>query len=229
MPASAQQGSTLLLWPVNPVIEGDARATALWLENPGEASVTLQVQVYAWSQEDGRTSYQGQEEVVGTPPVVTIAPHDRQLIRLTRTSPPSATPEMAYRVIVDEIPTRDGASTPGAAVSFRMRYSLPLFAYSQALQGKGAQARPAPSLTWRTGTDEEGDFLEIRNNGRGHARLTDLAFSDAGGTGEGAGLFGYVLAGATMRWPLPKAGDPAGQLLASVNGDNRRLIERAVE
>lgn len=228
VPADAQQGSTLLLWPVNSVIESDARAAALWLENPGDAPVTLQVQVYAWSQGDGRNIYQEQQDVIGTPPVVTIAPQGRQLIRLTRTAAPGTAPETAYRVIVDEIPARKAVAAPGAAVSFRMRYSLPLFVYSRAGHGQGERARTGPSITWHVGTDEDGSFLQIRNAGTGHARLTDLAFAGAGAKDGNAGLFGYVLAGAIMRWPVAE-GEATGELHASVNGGDRGPIERAVE
>ena len=83
-PLSAQPTGSILLWPVNPVIEGDARAAALWLENPGELPITLQVQIYSWIQEDGRNVYANQEEILGSPPIVSIQPGERQLVRLTR-------------------------------------------------------------------------------------------------------------------------------------------------
>ena len=41
--ALAQQHGSLLIWPVNPVIEADKKAAALWLENPGKWPITLQV------------------------------------------------------------------------------------------------------------------------------------------------------------------------------------------
>ena len=92
-PAAAQQPGSILIWPINPVIEGDDRAAALWLENPGKAPVTLQVRVYAWAQLDGRDAYAPQDEVLGTPPIVSIQPGERQLIRLTRTTPPPTVAE----------------------------------------------------------------------------------------------------------------------------------------
>ena len=91
-PAGAQQPGSLLIWPVNPVIEGDARAAALWLENPGKAPITLQVRIYAWTQQDGGNAYAEQDEVIGTPPIVSIEPGQRQLVRLTRTTPPPPPP-----------------------------------------------------------------------------------------------------------------------------------------
>lgn len=226
-PVAAQSApGSILIWPVNPVIEGDARAAALWLENPGKTPVTLQVRVYNWAQLDGRDVYAPQDEVLGTPPIVSIQPGERQLVRLTRTTPPPAAAEKPYRVIVDEIPTSDGIAAPGAAVSFRMRYSLPLFSYAKTEARKSKPPVPAPALAWRTGSG----FLEIRNNGAGHARLTDVAFT--GSTGRSAvadGLFGYVLPGATMRWPLPPGTTVSGNLVAAVNGQPSASIERFPE
>lgn len=264
-PAAAQaNGGSILIWPVGPVIEADQRAAALWLENPGSAPVTLQVRIYAWAQVGGKNAYALQDAVLGTPPIVTIAPGAKQLIRLTRTVDIPAGTEAAYRVIVDEIPAARAAAEAGAAVSFRMRYSLPLFAYGQGLVSPAAQAKsaprrkgsqrasfeggaalpqsgppePAPLLDWRTGTDTDGHFLEIRNRGAHHARLTDVGFAPSGTNGSNAfgaatlakGLFGYILPGATMRWPLtadvPLAAPGAsGTLVAAINGAAAAPIE----
>ena len=264
-PAAAQgNGGSILIWPVGPVIEANQRAAALWLENPGSAPVTLQVRVYAWAQVDGKNAYAPQETILGTPPIVTIAPGEKQLVRLTRTADTAAGTEAAYRVVVDEIPAAKSPTEAGAAVSFRMRYSLPLFAYGPRLASPGVQPPSAPPrkgskeasakggaalphsgppepgamLDWRTGTDGDGRYLEIRNRGVIHARLTDVGFANSGAGGAqpataslAKGLFGYVLPNATMRWPLaaegpaPAPGAPA-TLMAAINGGAAAPIER---
>ena len=237
-PAAAQEEAapgrpgSILIWPVNPVIGADDRAAALWLENPGGAPTTLQIRIYAWAQADGGNVYAPQDAILGTPPIVTIAPGERQLIRLTRTAASPARTEQAYRVVVDEIPAAEGPAGAGAAVRFRMRYSLPLFAYGEGLadgsapgaRGKRAPASPAapeadPTLLWRTGRDADGAFLEIRNAGPIHARLTGVALvGDGGSVPVAEGLLGYVLPGAAMRWPIAADARDASELLASING-----------
>ena len=230
-PAGAQQPGSLLIWPVNPVIEGDARAAALWLENPGKAPITLQVRIYAWTQQDGGNAYAEQDEVIGTPPIVSIEPGQRQLVRLTRTTPPPPpAAETPYRIVVDEVPTGNASVAPGASVSFRMRYSLPLFSYSRRGNGKAKPPAPAPQISWRAGADAGGRFLEIRNDGSGHARLTDVDFATGAQKSTVAqGLLGYVLPGASMRWPLPGTLGAVGDLVATVNGKVRVVIERRQE
>lgn len=222
--ASAQSPGSLLIWPVSPVIEGHQPAAALWLENPGKTPITLQVRVYAWAQQNGENVYAPQQDILGTPPILSIAPGERQLIRLTRLGPPPGVPEKPYRVIVDQIPTADTPTATGAAVTFRMRYSLPLFSYAEKSAEKN---RIAPALAWRQVSESGGRFIEIRNTSGGHARLSNVAFSSSGKRSQVAeGLFGYVLPGATMRWPLPEGVDARGELMATLNGKAMARIER---
>jgi fimbrial chaperone protein len=217
-PAFAQSGP-ILIWPVNPTIQPDARSTALWLENPGKAPIQLQVRVFAWQQSGEGDAYAAQTDVIGTPPMVTIAPGSKQLVRLTRTQPAPARSEQAFRVIVDEIPLPGATSSADSAarIQFRMRYAIPLFSYGAGYAEPDRKASPsAQSLAWRIVGEGHARFLEIRNTGATHARLVDAAF-DADAKPFAPGLLGYVLAGSTMRWALPD-GAGAGALRISVNG-----------
>lgn len=225
-PAAAQQGpGAILIWPVNPVIEADRQAGALWLENPGRTPVTLQVRVYAWAQADGKNVYAETNEVIGTPPIVTIAPGEKQLIRLTRTGPAPTGFEAAYRLIVDEIPAQEAdAGKPGASVAFRMRYSLPLFAIGTSAPRADSKApAPTPRLGWRIVEGSGEPMVEIRNTGPVHARLTAATLGD---TVLAPGLLGYVLPGQAMRWPLPSGAKKDAVLTAAVNGGDAGSIMR---
>lgn len=227
VPAGAQTvPGAVLIWPVNPVIEAERQAGALWLENPGKTPVTLQIRIYAWAQADGKNVYAEQTAVVGTPPIATIAPGEKQLVRLTRTTPPPAAYEAPYRIVIDEIPIdTPGSSSSGAAVAFRMRYSLPLFVLGTNAPKKNAAALALiPSLGWRivgAGSDRQ---LEIRNDSPVHARLTDASLGD---TPLATGLLGYVLPGQTMRWPIAASiSSNATSFTASVNGAPTAPIAR---
>lgn len=227
-PAGAQAApGAVLIWPVTPVIEADRQAGALWLENPGKTPVTLQVRIYAWAQANGKNVYADQGEVIGTPPIVTIAPGEKQLVRLTRTMPPPAGHETPFRIVIDEIPVDSGPAATGAAVAFRMRYSLPLFILGKAAAKKdGNPPAPVPALAWRivgAGADRQ---VEVRNDGVVHARLTDASL---GGTPIATGLLGYVLPGQTMRWPLPVAAPSGAAFSVAVNGAPAAPIDRRAD
>lgn len=221
--APLHAAGSLLIWPVDPVMEAEARAVALWLENRGDQPLLLQLRVFAWTQQQGENRQDRQNEVVGTPPMIEIAPGGRQLVRLTRLAAVPAGQERAYRVIVDEIPRAAPGSTPaGAGVQFQMRYSIPLFVYGEGLRPLRAQDKPdAPPLplVWRTVEQDGVRYLEVQNQGSLHARLTAAELRRGNvRVGMAEGLLGYVLAGATMRWRLPDGVPLQATFLASVNG-----------
>lgn len=230
VPAYSREPGAVLIWPVNPVIDADKRAAALWLENPGKTPVTLQIRIYSWAQADGRNLYADTQEVAGTPPIVTIPPGEKQLIRLTRIGAVPAARETPYRIVIDEIPASEEAGTQGAAIAFRMRYSLPLFVEGGPARKSSSASPSAPELSWRIVSTPEGRFVEVRNRGDAHARLTEAAI------GEGSarvilsdGLLGYVLPGQAMRWPLPGDARPSGPLIAAVNGLAAAPIAQAAD
>ncbi|MFJ4195854.1 molecular chaperone [Pseudomonas sp. NPDC089534] len=226
----AQAASSVLIWPIDPVLEADQQASALWLENRGDEVATLQIRVFGWSQSGFEEQYRNQREVIGSPPVAKIEPGQKQLVRLTRTRDVPPGQELAYRIIIDEIPSaRPPAAEEGktaAAIRFQMRYSVPLFAYGAGLWSKEDSTRQRdpkgigmPQLSWRTVAVDGRPYVEVRNQGAVHARLTDVALRQGGQSKPLAeGLLGYVLPGAVMRWPAPGplAGEPALQV--RVNG-----------
>lgn len=225
-----QAATSVLIWPIDPVLEAEQKAGALWLENRGTAPANLQVRVFAWRQGDYDDQYQAQREIIGSPPVANIAPGQKQLIRLTRTGASPVGQEQAYRIIIDEIPPAlpDAANTdkPQAAIRFQMRYSVPLFVYGQGLWGKPdatGQRNPGsvgkPALSWRQVSVQGRPFVEIRNTGPVHARLTDVVLQQGGQNRPLVeGLLGYVLPGASMRWPVPQPMTATSVLKGRVNG-----------
>jgi fimbrial chaperone protein len=228
--AKVQAASSVLIWPIDPVLEADQQASALWLENRGSETANLQIRVFAWSQSGFNDQYQNQRDVIGSPPVAKIEPGQKQLVRLTRTREIPPGQELAYRIIIDEIssatpPVADAGKT-AAAIRFQMRYSVPLFAYGVGLWSKEDTTRQRdpkgiglPDLSWRTVAVDGRTYVEVRNQGAVHARLTDVVLKQGSQSKPLVeGLLGYVLPGAIMRWPAPGpiAGEPALQV--RVNG-----------
>ncbi|NER61673.1 molecular chaperone [Pseudomonas sp. MAFF212428] len=227
---TAQAATSVLIWPIDPVLEADQKAGALWLENRGDTPASLQVRVFAWRQGEFDDQFQAQREIIGSPPVATLAAGQKQLIRLTRTAQSPAGQEQAYRIIIDEIPpalpATDANTPPQAAIRFQMRYSVPLFVYGQGLWGKpdadgkrDAAGVGKPRLSWRQVSVQGKPYVEIRNVGPVHARLTDVVMQQGSQSRPVVeGLLGYVLPGATMRWPAPTSASTATVLKGRVNG-----------
>jgi fimbrial chaperone protein len=240
--AAAQAQSSIMLWPLDPVIEEDQRASAMWLENRGAQTVSLQIRVLAWSQSGGEDQYEAQEVVLASPPLAVIPPGQRQLVRLmnTRTAPDGK--EVAYRVLVDELPNTDAAGQGGngpagsaMGIKLQIRYSVPLF-----VSGKGHWTKPRadrkrdpataaqPVLSWRTDSEGPAHFLVVRNTGSARARLTAVQWvREADAQTINPGLLGYVLPGAEMRWRLAAAPPPGYVPRATVNAGETPLLLRA--
>ena len=228
-PAQAQ--TSVMIWPLDPVIEDDQRAGALWLENRGTRAVSLQVRVLSWSQAGNEEHYDSQDAVQPSPPVATIQPGQRQMVRLMKTQGPAEGVEAAYRILVDELPPVDTATGMESAdassmgIKLQIRYSVPLF-----VSGKNHWTKPRPdrkretasatqpTLSWRTERVGDEHFLVVRNRGAAHARLTAVQWTRGSDHQViNAGLLGYALAHSQMRWRLAAAPPSGYALQARIN------------
>lgn len=64
--------------------------------------------------------------------------------RRIKQTPPAAGKELAYRVVLDEIPTPRNPGENQAGLTFQRRYSVPLFVYGTGLNTDSAR----PALRW---------------------------------------------------------------------------------
>lgn len=231
LPLPAAASGSILIWPLNPVIESTATSTAMWVENRGKQVATMQLRVFAWDQEQGEDRYQAQTTVIGSPAIFRIEPGKRQLVRLTRTQSPPAGKELAYRVLIDEIPmaadSHAGSATdsgpdrvPPSGIRFQLRYSIPLFSYGAGIASKSTAGTEAPRLQWRHGTNGDQHCIEIVNRGSTHAKLTGISTRAADGHDRGVtgGGLSYVLAGSYRRLALPAAAAAPVSVRAGING-----------
>ena len=212
---AAASASGLQVSPVTLTLQAAQNADGLWLSNTGDTVVHAQVRVYRWTQENGAEKLTPSRELLVSPPMVQLAASERQLIRVIRTGAPAGTVEDSYRVIIDELPVEVKEKK---GLQLVLRYSVPIFLAS-------ANAPAAPSgLTWAVRQEEGHPVLEVANGGGMHAQLADLEFVDNAGrrTQVHAGLMGYVLPGARMRWPLKTSAEVftlGGVLETKINGN----------
>ncbi|HEI6964505.1 TPA: molecular chaperone [Yersinia enterocolitica] len=220
--------ASVLIWPIDPVIGSDDKATALWLENKDSQPVYLQVRVLEWQQKAGKDDYNSQTSILASPPVATILPGKRQLIRLIKNTQVPPGQEQAFRILIDEIPRKDpneDAPTPSLnmGLKFQMRYSIPLFIYGAGLKPENAN-NPETffplNLSYRLINDSGEQWLSIRNQGHTHARISQVSLQNKA---INKGLMGYVLPGNEMRFSVPKTANE-GQLTALVNSNTKPIV-----
>ncbi|WP_368529789.1 molecular chaperone [Enterobacter cloacae] len=217
-----QAAATILLWPIDPWLAADAKATELWIQNQGNSPTTMQVRIVRWKQEGGFERYSAQQDVVASPPIVTIAAGSKQLIRLIKQGTVPVGVEQAYRIIVDEIPQPDNKAEPAIGLKLQMRYSIPLFVYGQGIPTRKEGAHHAlvdtRTLSWRVTHEGGQPHLEVNNRGDVHVRLSQVSLVQDGQKRPVAeGLLGYVLAGSIRSWAIPAGIRQPDQMRAQIN------------
>lgn len=215
--AGYASASGLQVAPTTLSLKASQNADGLWLSNTGDNVIHAQVRVYHWTQNEQGDQLLASRGLVISPPMLQLAPGDRQLIRVIRVgAPPNGADatEDAYRLAIDELPI----DTEGKrGLQFVLHYSLPIF-----IEPAGTKA--APQLQWNLYRHGEQVMLQVSNRGGSHAQLAALGYIDIHGQRMeiNPGLLGYVLPGATMQWmlkPPASAFTVGGTLEAMINGE----------
>lgn len=193
-------------------------AQSLWLANTSDSVMHAQVRVLHWTQQEGQDQLEPSRALVASPPLVEIAPGQRQMVRLVRLDTSVQTTEQAFRLLIDELP-RDPDQPATQGLSFLLQYSLPVFVTPQ-----GVDAQETLSAELLSDADAS-VVLSVHNTGTRRARLSNLLLEAEGGerTVLAQGLLGYVLAGQQMAWPLNlpvQTPLEAGNIKARINDDD---------
>ena len=172
--------------PVTLQLQPNVRAAQLTLTNQGDAPVTFDLSVMAWSQSGGQDVLSSTQAVVVAPATLTLAPGKAQTVRLARLGNPTLS-EQADRLIVTERPSI------GAGVTTRLQLILPLF---DGPVSDAPSADPATDLNFQASLSPDG-HLTLTNPGTAHLRLSGLEVQ-VGGRWQPVPLL-YLLAGQGRR------------------------------
>jgi fimbrial chaperone protein len=194
---SLAHAASLQVQPAMLDVAAPGAAATLTLRNEGTAPINVQVRVFRWSQSDGEERLEPTDDVVASPPAVTLAPNADYVTRVVRLTKRPVEGEETYRLLVDELP--DAAQARGNSVKLLVRHSIPVFFT--------ASDRTPPAISWSISKRGEQVVLSARNAGSSHLRISALSLGDEGGKtiSFGRGLVGYALGRATMRWTAPGA------------------------
>ncbi len=200
--ASPLQAQSLKVSPIMIDLPAGAGGSIFTLETDNKEGVAVQVRVFRWSQADGGDKLEKTEDVVVSPPMLTVRGGAPSTIRLVRVAKSPVSGEETYRVFIDEIPDRK--KLQAGSVALAIRQSVPVFF-------AGIDVRPA-SITWRAVERRGKLVLEASNAGQKRMKLFRLAVTDEKNHDlvKNGGL-AYVLGGQTKAWELSGAG--AGKVL----------------
>jgi fimbrial chaperone protein len=187
----AVRAQGLRVLPVNIQMAPGQKATTMTVVNEGSVATTVQIRTYAWNQPDGNDQLDASNEVVVSPPMASIAPGAKQLIRLVLRHSPQER-EATYRILLDQIPAA-GAS---GVVQIVLRMSIPIFVQPS--------IRALPHVQFHIESDAGHLSLVGVNDGLRHEVIRDIVLlsSDGSKLWTESSSSPYILAGATRRWPI---------------------------
>ena len=143
----------------------EARPSAVMrVENRGSAVVTVQLQAMRWSQSGNREQLDTSRELLATPQVFRLRPGQVQVVRIALLRPVDEQRELAYRLLLDEVPPPPAADFRGLQMALRI--SMPVFVQPRS----PATADLAAMMVEHDGQRQ----LRLHNRGQAHLQLTGL-------------------------------------------------------
>ena len=193
--APAGAGS-LQVEPVLVDITAPGAASTVTVRNQGTDPINAQIRVFKWSIVNGKEQLNPTDDVVASPPSVTLTPKGQYVVRIVRTSKQPVVGEESYRLLVDQLP--DLSQQRNGAVNLMVRYSIPVFF--------GAANRKIPTVAWSVAPNGDKITLTARNSGERRLRISALSLRDASGKSLsfGNGLAGYALGQSAVSWTVPR-------------------------
>jgi fimbrial chaperone protein len=170
--------------PIRLELKQPRRAVSMEVQNTGDRPAQIQVERYRWlADREGEDLLEPTEEVIATPPIFTLAPGQKQIVRVIAFGAPDPAKEAAYRVILQETALDD---PPPNVVRALLRISIPMFI---------TPARARPSLAVSSSRESDVWWLFLENTGNAHAQVTGARTAG----GEPIKANGYLLPGERRR------------------------------
>jgi fimbrial chaperone protein len=210
MCASVANASKIGVSPVRLTLSDNQKIDSLSVRNNGSEPITMQMEVLSWSQREGKAVFAATRELLANPPIFTIPAGNSQLVRVGLRRAPDAQRELAYRVILEELPPPPNPDAMGMFMTIRI--SLPVFVLPE--------IDTKPVLLWQAARTSQGALkISLSNNGNAHIQIKNFKLSllDSAQPWLTQQTSDYVLAGQSRDWILPVNADyptpPSGDTL----------------
>lgn len=159
--------SAIIISPVQLGLSAINPVTSFKVTNDTNSAITYQSKALTWEQINGLDSQNETEDLVITPPIVTIKPKTSQIFRVSMLKLIPHSTEQAYRVFLEDI-SEDKIENSEAGVSFKFNHNLPLFYTPKTI---------ASSLLWSLCESAiiGKSCLRLENKGNSHFRINNLS------------------------------------------------------
>lgn len=203
--AGAVSAGSFQVNPVRVTLSASEPIGALTVHNTGDESTVIQLELVSWTQQNGKDVYTPTREILGTPPIFTVPPNGKQVVRVGLRRQADAQRELTYRLFMQEVPPPPKPGFQGLKVALRI--GVPVFIKPQ--------AAVQPKLVWQAIATPEGIEVNASNQGNVHVQIADIKLSpSAGGKPLAAQkIAAYVLSGQSHSWLVGPTDTPAGTVL----------------
>lgn len=164
--------SAISIEPIHVKLTPKQPVSVLKVKNDGDNAVVVRIRVVKWQQQRGQDIYEKTAELLIVPPLFTIGPHDSQIIRVALRRPPDPNTELAYRIFLQEVPSKLKNPKDGTALRTVLEIRVPVFV---------APAVVRQQLGWAVSkTKNNGLRLQLINNSNIHVQVSQLSLCSGG-------------------------------------------------
>ena len=193
--ASVACAGSFSVHPIRVTLSDSQKMGTITLRNKGTEPITLQIETLSWSQRESKDVFTATREILSNPPIFTIPVGGSQLIRIGLRRESDAQSELAYRIILQELPQTNNSGFMGAKML--MRVSLPVFVLPE--------VAAKPLLHWQAAqTSKDALKLSVSNSGNAHIQIKNFKLSLPGSSQPLAtnNTVDYILPGQSYEWVL---------------------------
>ena len=155
--------------PVKINLSKNSSTAIITVSNAGNSDTTIQLQTMRWLQDVEGDKLQPTREIVATPQIFSIKAGATQLIRVGMVTKPDPVNEIAYRLVLDEIPSPPEPGFKGLQVALKI--TLPIFVQPV------TKSSPELNFSWEQ-TQDKKIRVAIANHGSAHAQILRAKISD---------------------------------------------------
>ncbi len=196
MAANAAPGKSLEVAPTTLELK-TGEAGLLYVANHSAEPVTVQIDIYDWSQSGNADHLAPSSTAFVSPPLTTIALGERQIVRVLAQPAPSDH-ETAYRIRVSELPDIHAKAD---GVQVLLQFSIPAFVPG---------TRDERAIVWSVSPKGDTPELIARNDGDRTLKLAGLRISlpDSGSKDIDPEGVNYILPHSAHAWTIPVLAPP---------------------
>ena len=182
---------SVVISPVQLDLSRKSPVAGFTVTNDSAVTLTYQADVLSWTQIDGQDIQVATNDLIVTPPIVSIQPKGSQIFRIAFFKKSSHELEQSYRIVLDDI-SADVTEKSDTGLNFRFNHNLPVFY---------APLTSIDSVIWSVCESQIAgkSCLQMENKGNRHSKIVKFTAFSASAE-ETSSLSKTLLAGSSSQW-----------------------------